>query len=42
MITIWWALLDKFWSQESVTVRGNLTMLRNMVMLAKEDLGLEG
>ena len=36
MITIWRALLDAFWSRESGTVRLNITMLRNMGMMAKE------
>ena len=42
MITIWRALLDAFWSRETGTVRGDLTIMRNMVMMAKEWLGLEG
>ena len=41
MITTWRALLDTFSIQERGTVRGNLTMLRNMGMVYKEDWGLE-
>ena len=42
IITIWRALVDAFWSQKPGTVRINLTMLRNMGMMVKEYLGLEG
>ena len=38
MITIWRTLLDTFWSQEPVTVRGNITMLINMGTAPKEEL----
>ena len=31
-----------FCSWDTGTVRGNLTILRNMVIMAKEELGLEG
>ena len=42
MITIWRASLYAFWSQEPGTVKGNLTIMRNMGMMTKEELGLEG
>ena len=42
MITIWRASLYAFWRQEPVTVKGNLTIMRNMGMMTKEELGLEG
>ena len=41
MIAIWKASLDIFLSEAYLTVRGNLIMLRNMFMIAKEDLCLE-
>ena len=42
MITIWRASLDAFWSLEPGTLRRNLTILRKMGIMAKEELGLEG
>ena len=33
--------LDTFWSRELGTVRGNLTMLRKMGIMVREELGLE-
>ena len=33
--------LDEFWIREPGTVRGNVTMLRNIGNMAREDLGLE-
>ena len=41
MTTIWRTSLDAFWSQEPGTVMGNLIILRKMVMMTKEQLGLE-
>ena len=41
VISIRRASLDEFWSREPGTVRGNLTMLRDMVKMAKEEIGLE-
>ena len=41
MVTIWWASLDSFWSQEPVTGRGNFSMLIKLVMADKEELGFE-
>ena len=35
------ASLDKFWSREPVTVRVNLTMIRNMGAMAREEIRLE-
>ena len=42
MIAIWREFLAAFWSRWSGTVGINLTMLRNMGMMFKEQLGLEG
>ena len=42
MITICRASLDAFCSQDPGAVRGNLTILRNMGIMTKEELGLEG
>ena len=42
MITIRRELLDAFWSREPGTVRQNLTILRNMRTMAKEELALKG
>ena len=42
MITIWRASLDAFCSRGTGTVRGNITILRNMGMMTKEELWLEG
>ena len=41
MIIIRRESLDKFWIWETVTVRGNLTMLKKLVIMAKSGLGLE-
>ena len=42
MITIWRVSLDAFWSRYPGTVRGNITIMLNMGMMTKEELGLEG
>ena len=42
MITIWRASLDAIWSREPGTLRINLTIMRKMGIMAKEELGLEG
>ena len=39
IITIRQASLDVFWSRKQGTVRGNLTMLRNMIMMSREEIG---
>ena len=36
MITIWRSSLDYFWSPEPGIVRGNITMMIKIVILAKE------
>ena len=41
IISIMQASLDLFWSREPRTVRDNLTTLRNLVKMAREELGLE-
>ena len=41
MVTIMWATLDYFFSRESGTVRGNLTTMKKLIILSKEDLGLK-
>ena len=41
IISIRRASLDAFWSIETVTVRGDLNMLRKMVTMDREELGLE-
>ena len=41
MITNCRASLDAFWSRDPGTVGGNITILRKMVIMAKEELGLE-
>ena len=41
MIANWRESLDTFWSRGPGTVRGNITILRKMVIMAKEELGLE-
>ena len=42
MITIWRSLLDAFWIWELGKVKVNITVLRNMGTIAKEELGLKG
>ena len=41
MIAICWESLEKFWSRESGTMRGKLTILRKMRTMAKEELALD-
>ena len=41
MITIWRASLYAFWGQYFGTVRGNIAIMINMVMMDKEELVLE-
>ena len=42
MIAIWRSSLDAFWSRYPGTVRGIITNMRKMGIMAKEELGLEG
>ena len=41
LITIRRSSLDAFWSRGPGIVRGNITMLRRLGMVAKKELGLE-
>ena len=41
VVTIWRTFIDNFGIQEPVTVRGNLTMMKNMRVMNKEELDLK-